>query len=114
MQKKATTGQNFNYGLPLKSFLLEAAIIKILRTRGLHAQIVVKFDDCGFIDVSCLKETSIHTHNFKNSSSVFCSAGLVFIVSNWCCITIPYCRKSCSIDARFYQIIFYSFCTVKG
>ncbi|MFM6984844.1 MAG: hypothetical protein ACKOXF_11975, partial [Chitinophagaceae bacterium] len=37
--KKATTGQNFDYGLPLQSCLLEAAIIKILLTRGLNAQI---------------------------------------------------------------------------
>jgi hypothetical protein len=52
-QKKATTGQNFNYGLSLLPCLLEAAIIKILRTRGLNAQLIVKFDDYSLINVTC-------------------------------------------------------------
>ncbi len=43
--KKATTSQNSNNVLPLPSCLLVADIIGVLRARGLHAQIVVNFDD---------------------------------------------------------------------
>ncbi len=39
--KKATTSQNSNNGLPLQPTLLVAAIIGVLRARGLNAHIVL-------------------------------------------------------------------------
>ena len=44
--KKATTSQNSKNVLPLQPLLLVADIIGVLRARGLHAQLIVKFDDC--------------------------------------------------------------------
>ncbi len=59
MQKKQPRVKISIMSCRCKPILLVAAIIKIIRTRGLHAQLFANFDDCSSIDASVRYEEGV-------------------------------------------------------